>query len=157
MRAERSLSGRALLLAPALLAGVLGGCAWLSPNLQLPGLSVLGVRVLRANFWQQQLEVHLRVQNPNSISLPVKSLHYTLVLDGHRVATGYSTRRFTVPAHGSAEFNTEVTANMAGALFTILAQERATPVHYRLRGSVELARGLLRELPFDERGQFVLK
>ncbi len=144
-------------LAPVLLALLLGGCAWLTPNLRAPHLRVLGVRVLRADFWQQQLRVRLRVRNPNSISLPIESLQYSLALNGHRVADGRSARRFTVPPHGTAEFDTEVTANMAGALFSLFGRGRAHPVRYRLRGKVELARGLLRELPFDERGQFVLK
>jgi len=144
-------------LAPVLLAVLLSGCAWLTPNLHAPHLRVLGVRVLRADFWQQQLRVRLRVRNPNSISLPIESLQYSLALNGHRVADGRSTRHFTVPPHGTAEFNTEVTANMAGAVFTLFGRDRTRPVQYRLRGKVELARGLLRELPFDERGQFVLK
>ena len=144
-------------LAPLLLATLLSGCAWLTPNLHAPHLRVLGVRVLHADFWQQQLRVRLRVRNPNSISLPIESLQYALSLDGHRVADGRSARRFTVPPHGTAEFDTEVTANMAGALFTLFGRGGARPVAYRLRGKVELARGLLRELPFDERGQFVLK
>ena len=144
-------------LAPLLLATLLSGCAWLTPNLHAPHLRVLGVRVLHADFWQQQLRVRLRVRNPNSISLPIESLQYSLALNGRRVADGRSTRHFTVPPHGTAEFDTEVTANMAGALFSLFGRGRTHPVRYRLRGKVELARGLLRELPFDERGQFVLK
>ena len=151
------MTRRALLLAPALLAAALGGCAWFTPNLHSPRLSVLGVQVVRADFWQQQLKVRLRVSNPNDISLPIESLQYALSLNGHRVADGRSARRFTVPPHGTAEFNTEVTTNMAGALFTLFSQGSARAVTYRLRGKVELARGLLRELPFNERGQFVLK
>jgi LEA14-like dessication related protein len=151
------MARHALRLVPVLLAILLSGCAWLTPNLHAPHLRVLGVRVLRADFWQQQLEVRLRVRNPNSISLPIESLQYSLALDGHQVAHGRSSRRFTVPPNGTAEFNTEVTANMAGALFTLFGRGGARPVRYRLRGKVELARGLLRELPFDERGQFVLK
>lgn len=157
MRTEPFTPRRALPFAPVLLVTLLGGCAWLVPNLKAPRLTVLGVHVRRADFWQQQLEVRLRVRNPNSIDLPVEALEYTLAVNGRTVASGHSGRRFTVPPHGTAEFSTEVTADMAGALFTILDRGRAHPVHYRLRGKVVLAHGLLRELPFDERGQFLFK
>ncbi len=157
MRVERGTALRARALAPMLLLAALGGCAWFVPDLKAPRLAVVGVRVRRADFWQQHLDVRLRVRNPNSIGLSVASLTYTLAVNGQPVADGRCAQRFTVPPHGTAEFNTEVTANMAGAFLTILSGGRAHPVHYRLRGKVVLARGLLRELPFDERGQFLLK
>lgn len=148
---------RARWLAPMLALAAIGGCAWLVPHLQAPRLAVIGVRVRRADFWQQRLDVRLRVRNPNSISLPVEALTYTLAVNGQPVADGRSARRFTVPPHGTTEFDTVVTANMASTFLSILGAGRGHPVQYRLRGKVELAHGLLRELPFDERGQFVLK
>ncbi len=144
-------------LAPALLLAALGGCTWFMPRLDAPHVAVIGVRVRRADFWQQQLEVRLRVRNPNPISLPIDAVHYTLQIGDETIADGHTLGPFTVPAHGSAEFNTDVTANMAGALLTALATGRGRPIHYRLRGTVELAHDLLlRELPFDERGSFTL-
>ena len=157
MRADRAIALRARWLAPALLLAALGACAWLVPHLRAPRLAVVGVRVRRADFWQQQLEVRLRVRNPNPVSLPIEALNYTLTLNGQHIANGRAAQGFTVPAHGTAEFNTEVTANMAGALLGILGDGRHRLVHYRLRGKVELPYGLLRELPFDERGQFRLR
>lgn len=157
MRVERNFPLRARWLAPVLLLAVLGGCAWLMPRFKTPRLEVIGVRVRRADFWQQRLEVRLRVRNPNGISLPVAAIYYTLRIDHHTFADGHTLAPFTVPAHGSAEFNTDVTANMASVLLTVLSTGRHGPVHYRLRGTVELAHELLRRLPFDERGSFTLQ
>lgn len=148
---------RARWLAPALLLATVGGCAWFVPNFKTPRLTVVDVHVRRANFWQQKLEVRLRVHNPNGIGLPIEAIHYTLQIENQTFANGDTVARFTVPAHGSAEFDTEVTANMAGALVTILGHGGRRFVHYQLRGKVELAHGLLRDLPFDERGRFRLK
>jgi LEA14-like dessication related protein len=156
MRVDTTNGRRARWLVPALALVLLGGCALVRPNLQVPRIAVIGVRVRRADFWQQQLVVRLRVTNPNAIRLPVAALSYALTVNGQRVADGHSAQSFTVPAHGSVEFDTEVTANMAGALLTVFGSGRQRLVHYRLRGEVELAHGLLRELPFDERGQFAL-
>jgi LEA14-like dessication related protein len=155
MRAERVVRN-ARQLAPVLVLAALGGCAWLVPKFQSPRVRVIGVHVRSANFWQQRLRVRLRVRNPNGISLPIEAIRYTLRIDGRIFAHGRTVRRFTVPAHGSAEFNTYVTANMAGALLRILSGGRTRPVRYRLRGEVEVAE-LLRELPFDAHGQFVIR
>lgn len=98
-------------LAPVLALATLGGCAWLVPKLQSPRVRVVGVHVRSASFWQQRLRVRLRVRNPNGVSLPIEAIHYTLRIDGRTFANGRTVRRFTVPAHGSAEFNTYVTAD----------------------------------------------
>ncbi len=144
-------------LALVLVLAALGGCAWLVPKLQSPQVRVVGIRVRSANFWQQRLRVRLRVRNPNGIDLPIEAIRYTLRIDGRTYANGRTVRRFTVPAHGSAEFNTYVTANMAGALLTILSGGQGRPVRYRLRGEVAVAHDLLHELPFDARGQFFVR
>jgi LEA14-like dessication related protein len=155
MRAERGVR-RARALAPLIVLAALGGCAWLAPRLQSPRVRVIGVRVRSATFWQQRLQVRLRVRNPNGVNLPIDAIRYTLRIDGRTFANGRTVRRFDVPAHGSADFNTYVTANMAGALLRILSGGRQQPVRYRLRGEVEVAE-LLRELPFDAHGQFVIR
>ncbi len=157
MRVDQHVLVRVRWLGPALLLAALGGCALFMPKLATPQLTVLGVHVQRADFWEQRLVVRLRVRNPNSISLPVKALTYTLAVNGQPVAAGRCAQSFTVPAHSSADFNTDVTANMAGALLAVFGKGRHQPLHYRLRGKVELAHGLLRDLPFDENGEVTLK
>jgi LEA14-like dessication related protein len=140
-----------------LLALALSGCALLMPKFETPQLSIVDVRVLRANFLEQQLRVRMRVENPNDRSLPVQGLSYTVYLRGQEFATGASDASFVVPALGSADFNMDVTANAAGALFTILGRPRGQPIDYRMTGRVELTRGWLRSIPFEESGAFTLR
>lgn len=135
----------------------LGGCALFVPKLTPPNVAIVNVRIRRADFWTQQLEVRVRVRNPNGVSLSVSNVQYALYIEGRRFANGTCAQGFTVPAHGSAAFDTEVTADMAGALLAILSHGRHQPVHYHLLGKVELSRGWLRSLPFDERGEFTLQ
>ncbi len=149
----KRLGSLSLLLAIA----ALGGCALLVPKLAPPGLAIVNVRVRRADFWEQRLDVRVRVRNPNAVSLPVRNVQYALDIEGQRFATGTCAQGFTVPAHGTAEFDTEVTANMTGALLTALARGHGQSIRYRLIGKVELSRGWLRSLPFDERGSFRLQ
>lgn len=140
-----------------LLAVGLSGCALLVPRLQTPRLSIVDIEVRRANFLDQELRVRMRVENPNDRSLPIQGLSYTVYLSGQQFATGVSDASFVVPALGTAEFNMDVTANAAGALFAILSRPRGQGVDYHMKGRVELSHGWLRSIPFEQSGTFILR
>jgi LEA14-like dessication related protein len=113
--------------------------------------------VIKANFLEQRLRVRMRVQNPNDRSLPIQGLSYTVYLGGQEFATGVSDASFVVPALGSAEFNMDVTANAAGALFAVLSKPRGEGIDYHMKGRVELSHGWLRSIPFEQSGSFVVR
>ena len=138
------------------LAVALSGCA-LVPKLETPRLSIVDVEVRKANLLEQQLRVRMRVENPNDRSLPVQGLSYTVYLGGQEFATGISAASFVVPALGTAEFDMDVTANAAGALFTVLSRPRGQGVDYRMTGKVRLTHGWLRSIPFEQTGTFTLR
>ncbi|MHB8815889.1 MAG: LEA/WHy family protein [Steroidobacteraceae bacterium] len=140
-----------------LLAVALSGCALFVPKLQTPNLSIVDIEVLKANFMEQQLRVRMHVENPNDRSLPVQGLSYTVYLGGQEFASGVSDASFVVPALGTADFNMDVTANAAGALFTVLSKPRGQGIDYRMTGRVELSHGWLRSIPFQESGTFTLR
>ena len=64
-----------------------------------------------------------------------------------------------MPALGETEFATDVSANVAGALLTLLArgQNANDAIDYRIVGKVSLAEGLVRSIPFDHQGSFKLQ
>jgi LEA14-like dessication related protein len=140
-----------------LLAVALSGCALFVPKLETPKLFIVDVEVRKANLLEQQLRVRMRVENPNDRSLPIQGLSYTVYLGGEEFATGVSDASFVVPALGTAEFDMDVTANAAGALFAILGNPRRQGVDYRMKGRVELSHGWLRSIPFEESGTFTLR
>jgi LEA14-like dessication related protein len=152
IRPRRSASLPSLIIA----ALALSGCA-LVPRLQTPRFSIVDIEVHRASFLEQQLRVRVRVENPNDRSLPVQRISYTIYVGGQQFATGTSDASFVVPALGTAEFNMDVTANVAGALFAILGSPHGEAIAYRMKGEVELSRGWLRSIPFEERGTFTLR
>ena len=139
------------------LAVALAGCALVVPRLETPRLSIVDVEVRKANLLEQQLRVRMRVENPNDRSLPVQGLSYTVFLGGQEFATGVSAASFVVPALGTAEFDMDVTANAAGALFTVLSRPRGQGIDYRMQGRVRLSRGWLRSIPFEQSGTFTLR
>lgn len=139
-----------------LVAVALSGCALIVPKLQTPNLSIVDIQVRKANLLEQDLRVRMRVDNPNDRSLPIKGLSYTVYLGGQEFATGVSDASFVVPALGTAEFDMDVTANAAGALFAILGKPRGQGIDYHMKGRVELTHGWLRSVPFEESGTFTL-
>jgi len=140
-----------------LLACVLSGCALLVPKLETPRLNIVDIEVVKANFLQQRLRVRMRVENPNDRSLPIQGLSYTVFLGGQEFATGVSDASFVIPALGTAEFNMDVTANAAGALFAILSKPGGQGIDYHMKGRVELSHGWLRSIPFEQSGTFMLR
>ncbi len=138
---------------------LLAACSLLAPRLQTPTLSVESIALEHGNLRAQQLEVRMRVENPNDRALPVKSLDYTLYIEDEEAAHGTSDASFTVPALGEAQFDMHMTVDMAGTLLRLIARagSGADRIDYRVSGRVELSRGLKRSIPFDHRGTFKLR
>lgn len=140
----------------AFLALGLSGCSLFIPKLEKPTLSVVDVQLLKGDLWHQELKVRMRVQNPNDRQLPVKGLSYELDVDGQEFAHGMSGDSFVVPAHGEAEFDLTVSANMASLLVKMLGQS-GDSLDYQLTGKISLSAGLLRSFSFNEHGSFKLR
>jgi len=147
--------------APALSAAalLLAGCA-LTPKFTTPRLSIVDVRIESSDLWEQRLKVRMRVQNPNDRTLPVKGLEYTMEVEGQLFASGVSAASFVVPAMGEADFDMNVTTNLAGTLIKLFGRGSdglGQSVAYRLTGKVALSEGLMRSIPIEERGTFRLQ
>ena len=134
-----------------------GGCAS-TLKLEAPKLSVVSMKVQSADLFSQRLQVRMRVQNPNDRELPVKGISYRIEVNDSELAQGLSDTPFVVPALGEAEFDVQLTANLAGALTQLLSKRGSQDtLDYRLVGDVSLSSGFLRRIPFDERGSVKLK
>jgi LEA14-like dessication related protein len=141
----------------ALLACLAAACTLVQPHLVHPTLALVGVDVLHTQVREQQLRVRLRVDNPNAIALPVRSLAFTLALAGENIGAGASEAPFTVPAHGSAEFAADLRVDLATLLMKIVPRlKRAEPVDYRIVGTVKSDLPFFGSLSFDQKGSFDL-
>jgi LEA14-like dessication related protein len=133
----------------------LAGCAML-PKFETPQLSVVGIEMQSADLFSQRLKVRMRVLNPNSRELPVKGISYRIEVNDSELGQGLTNTPFVVPAMGEAEFDVQVTANVAGMLAKLLSRRKSEALDYRLVGEVALSSGFLRRIPFDERGSVKL-
>jgi LEA14-like dessication related protein len=143
----------------ALLLLSLAGCSLFIPKLETPKLSVVNVEMQKSDLWEQRMRVRMRVENPNNRPIPVKGLTVALEVQGQELAHGVSGASFNVPALGEAEFDMNMTANMAGALLKFLGahDQLGDTVDYRVRGKLSLSEGLMRSIPFEDHGSFSLK
>ena len=155
---ERFVARRcAVLTLAAVLSVVVAGCSAL-PKFEAPQLSVVSMKVQSADLFSQRLQVRMRVLNPNSRELPIKGITYQIAVNDTEFAQGASDTPFVVPAMGEAEFDVQVTANLAGVLANVLSRRASQEsLEYHLTGSVALSSGFLRRIPFDERGSVKLK
>ncbi|HEY6125708.1 MAG TPA: LEA type 2 family protein [Steroidobacteraceae bacterium] len=140
------------------LVSLFGGCAAI-PKLEAPKLSVVSLKTAGGDIFSQRVVVRMRVFNPNTRELPIQGLTYTIEVNDAELGNGGTAEPFVVPAMGEAEFDMQITANLAGALAKLLLTRRSSSesLDYRLRGSVNLSSGFLRRIPFDERGTVKLK
>ena len=151
---------RAVSLSVSLAASaLLGGCSLFVPKLETPQLSVVNVELQKADLWEQRMKVRMRVVNPNDRPIPVKGLTCALEIAGQELAHGVSGASFNVPALGEAEFDMNMTANMASAIIKLLGRgnDVGDEVDYRVSGKISLSEGLLRSIPFEDRGTFKLR
>ena len=149
---------RALRVLAAGLLGtwLLGACS-LVPKFEKPTLELVSLKLADGNLLSQRFNARLKVYNPNDRALPVNGLCYTVEIDGKAFGKGESTRAFTVPARGEAEFDMTLDANLAGAVAAVLSRrERAKgrELEYRLVGTVSIDLPLMRSLEFDQVGKF---
>lgn len=142
----------------ALAASVLllsGGCS--IARLEPPRLQVVEVGLIDASVLRQQLRLRMRVQNPNDVELPIRGVSYQVQLAGETYASGESNGEILVPALGETEFDVDITANAAAALLRILGDRSGKNPEYRVLGRVHLARGVLRSIPFEHKGELRLR
>ena len=152
-RARGAMPRRRPAALAASLAALLAACAT-APKLEPPKVSITGLQVVSADVWVQHLKVRLQLHNPNDRELPVKALEYTIEIAGQDVGDGSYAESFVVPAHGDAEFDTNVTTNLAGALLKLVTHVPHTLIPYRLAGKITLAEGLGR-IEFEAQASFI--
>lgn len=133
------------------------GCASMLPKLQAPRLQVTAVRLGATTAQSQQLQLTLHATNPNDRSIAVRGIDCQLQLAGNEFARCATDAAFTLPPNGAVDFQVNVEANMNAALLALAAGLGRNSLDYRITGTVHLASGILRNIPFDESGRVRLR
>ena len=138
------------------ICGLSVGCSALVPHLKAPELKVVGMHYLGGDGHHQQLRLRIQVTNPNDRQIAVRSIDYQVALAGADFARGSSAEPFTVPASGQSDFDLNVRADVSALLRVLGAHLGDSALDYQVTGTVHLAEGLLRDIPFKGHGQLAL-
>jgi LEA14-like dessication related protein len=134
----------------------LGGCASMLPKLEPPTLVITAVAIGGGNLQQQQIRLTFHATNPNNRAIPIRRIECNLELAGSPFAQGATDAPFTLPALGESDFNLNVTANMNSVLAALAGGFGRHAIDYRVYGQVHLQGGLVRNIPFDQKGSVKL-
>jgi LEA14-like dessication related protein len=139
------------------LCSLASGCTSLLPHLQAPELKVVGLSFLGGDNSHQKLQLRVQATNPNDRPIAVREIDYHVALAGSHFADGSSAEPFTLPALGQTEFNLNVNADLAALVTVVGAHLNDTTLDYEVTGTLHLAEGVLREIPFKGHGQLPLR
>jgi LEA14-like dessication related protein len=136
---------------------ILAACASLAPKLEPPRLEVTGVSFVGGDLARQQIGLKVHVSNPNARSIAVQRIDYGIALAGTDFARGTTAAPFTLPASGETDFDLKLTADMLTALKVLGQHLGERDIPYRVTGTLHLAEGVLRLLPFASSGRLPLR
>jgi LEA14-like dessication related protein len=137
----------------AMLAVALAGCASIVPKLEAPTLAVTTVVIGGGNSQAQQIRLTFHATNPNDRAIAIRSIECNLELEGAAFAQGTTDAAFTLPALGQADFDLNLTANLNSVLAALAGGFGHHTVDYRVYGKVHLQGGVVRTIPFDQKGR----
>lgn len=145
--------GLALALAMAVF-----GCSSLYRYADPPRVTLAGIRLLDLTLFEQRYLLALRIQNPNSIELPIEGMSYTLDVNGSEFAHGVNNQKTTIPALGEQVLHISVVADLLSTLGQLRRWEQWPPqeLNYQLKGRIQIANVAVR-LPFEYSGKISLQ
>lgn len=133
------------------------GCSSLVPQLKAPDLKVVALNFVGGDPRHQQLRLRIHVTNPNDRAIAVRVIDYKVMLADTPFADGSSDAPFTVPASGETDFDLNVNADLESLVRVVGAHLGQPSLDYQVSGTLHLAEGLIREIPFKGHGQLPLR
>ena len=136
-----------------LIAGALAGCAALPSGFETPTITISGLDLANAGLFEQQLNLTLRIQNPNPDELRIDGIAFDLEVNDQPFAKGVGNQAVTVPRFGSAFMPVEAVSSLGGLIrqFGMLVQNDKPGFRYRIKGRLSFTGST--SLPFERRGE----
>jgi LEA14-like dessication related protein len=139
---------------------VLSACASGGKFVSAPQVELGGVEIKSLSFARQTFLLSFNVSNPNPFPLPVKGVHYKVMLQQQQFASGQTPGSFTIPASGDGAFSISVDLDLrktATRLTSIIGSGMARPVDYELHGSLDVAIPFANSLNFTSSGTIMVQ
>jgi LEA14-like dessication related protein len=133
---------------------VTAGCAsWFTKG-EPPEVLVTNITPLEATPFEQQLQVDLRIRNPNDFDLIVTGIDFKLNMNGKRLARGLGSKEVTVPRLGDAVVSVKTSTSTFDVIRQLLDFSQKQELAYDIGGTLHLKDG---RLPFDNTGTLLEK
>lgn len=148
--------GALLILTTAMLTA----CATVRNSVVAPDVSLRSVQLTDLSFGKQTFVLGFAASNSNPFPLPVKSVSYGVVLDGHTFASGASQNTFSIPASGDGEFYISVELNLlrtAPHLLSVVRDGKSRSIPYEVEGSLGIDIPYTRPISFKSDGSVRLQ
>lgn len=114
-----------------------------------PRVSLVGIKPVDVQLFEQRFALTLRIQNPNDTAIPIRGMDYQVTLNGKKFADGVSNETVTIGA-----FSEEVvTVNVTSTLVRVFEQLRKLDkggtgiFSYGISGGLALE-GAIGKIPF---------
>jgi LEA14-like dessication related protein len=132
------------------------------PLLKLPSISIESLVLKKFSFTGANLDLRLKVKNPNPISIAAEDLIYQFNVNGIEWISGQSQTQQKMQPNDNSIINFPINLNflqMGQAVYQIVSGENT--VNYQLKGAINLGseHPLLQKtnLPFDQTGQLKIQ
>jgi len=135
---------------------LLAGCTGLF--FDEPTITLKEIHVRQLSLTDASLVFVAEIQNPNGYELRLKSLDYTVHLDGRETGSGSLQKEISVPASSSAPVEIPVTARFGSLSAVAKMYISGQELPYRIEGKALVKAGLFdRTFPFSRTGTLSTK
>lgn len=131
------------------------------PLLQLPKIGVKSLTLDNMSFSGADLNLKIRLTNPNAISFVLKNLDYQFDVNDRQWIDGSATRSMNLAAKGESILDIPISLNFMQMGQSVLQLLRGSePLNYQFQGRLDLSSSLPLlgdvSLPFDRMGEVKL-
>lgn len=118
---------------------ILSGCASLSMPIEAPDVKLVSVKLLPSDSLEQRLAIGLRITNPNSVSLNLVGMKYSLSLDGYDLISGVSNDIPTIESYSDTSVEVIATVDWINGLRLLqsLIARPGSSVSYKLDAKLD--------------------
>ena len=115
------------------------GCATLTPNYEKPKVHITSLQLLEPDGFSQKFLVGLRLINPNSNSLNLSGMYYSISLEGYEVISGVTNNIPSIEGYSSADFTVETSTNLINSIRFInnVLQQPKKQLNYELKAKIQ--------------------
>jgi LEA14-like dessication related protein len=118
----------------------LAACAGMRPGYETPTVTVKSFRALPSDGIVPNFEIGLHVINPNSDTLPLRGVAYTISLGGYELIKGVGNELPVIEAYGEGDIVLTASASMLSAIQLIndLMKQPSDTIAYEIAAKLDI-------------------